>query len=101
MYYTKEQLVEIMTDWLPVLRASVNMTQIDLCDAIGISRQTYSAIECRKKDMSWTVFLSLFLFFIVNSRSRTLVRKKENYVESVFYYLGAGLDDVQNSDKIV
>lgn len=46
--------------------------------------------------MSWTVFLALFMYFIANSRSRTLVRKKENYVASVFHYLGAGVEDVQN-----
>lgn len=76
MYYTKEQIIEIMRDWLPVLRSSVNVTQADLCAAIGISRQTYSAIEIGKKEMSWTVFLALFMYFIANSRSRTLVRKK-------------------------
>lgn len=96
MYYTKEQIVQIMKEWLPVLRSSVNTTQADLCSAIGISRQTYSAIESGKKEMTWTVFLGLFLYFIANSRSRTLIRKKENYVASVFYYLGAGIDDVQN-----
>lgn len=96
MYYTKEQIVQIMKEWLPVLRCSVNTTQADLCSAIGISRQTYSAIESGKKEMTWTVFLGLFLYFIANSRSRTLIRKKENYVASVFYYLGAGIDDVQN-----
>lgn len=96
MYYTKEQIIEIMRDWLPVLRSSVNVIQADLCAAIGISRQTYSAIEIGKKEMSWTVFLALFMYFIANSRSRTLVRKKENYVASVFHYLGAGVEDVQN-----
>lgn len=77
MYYTKEQIIEIMRDWLPVLRSSVNVTQADLCAAIGISRQTYSAIEIGKREMSWTVFLALFMYFIANSRSRTLVRKKK------------------------
>lgn len=50
MYYTKEQIIEIMRDWLPVLRSSVNVTQADLCAAIGISRQTYSAIEIGKRE---------------------------------------------------
>lgn len=41
-------------------------------------------------------FSGIVQYFIANSRSRTLVRKKENYVASVFHYLGAGVEDVQN-----
>ena len=96
MYYTKKQVTEIMQEWLPVLRSSINVTQAELGAAIGISRQTCSAIEIGKKEVSWTVFLSMFLFFIANPRSRTLIRKKENYIVSVFYHLGASIDDVRN-----
>ena len=57
----REELINVLTDELPVLRAKIGISQSELSNIIGVSRQTYSAIETKKRDMSWNVFLSLIL----------------------------------------
>ena len=65
----KTELIEILTEELPVLRAKLAIMQEDLCRIVGISRQTYSSIETKKKKMSWNVFLSLIMFFTNNDKT--------------------------------
>ena len=55
----RNKLIEILTDELPVLRAKLGISQDDISNIVGISRQTYSAIETKKRKMSWNTFLSL------------------------------------------
>lgn len=62
----KANLVKILTNNLPVLRAKLQISQAELSNIIGISRQTYSSIETLKKKMSWSTFLTLVLFFGCN-----------------------------------
>ena len=47
----RNKLIEILTDELPVLRAKIGVSQDDISNIIGISRQTYSAIETKKRKM--------------------------------------------------
>lgn len=65
-------LLEIMTDNLPALRAMIGLSQDDISNIIGISRQTYCAIETHKRKMSWKTFMSL-LFFWYNEKTKMLV----------------------------
>ncbi|MBQ9986618.1 MAG: helix-turn-helix domain-containing protein [Oscillospiraceae bacterium] len=44
---------------LPVLRKMNNLTQQDLGDIIGVSRQTIVNIESGKSAMKWSVFLAI------------------------------------------
>lgn len=65
----KAELIEILTEELPALRAKLAITQEELCVIVGISRQTYSSIETKKKKMSWNIFLSLIMFFTNNDKT--------------------------------
>lgn len=69
----KEKLITILTEELPVLRAKIGLSQDDLSDIIGISRQTYSSIETKKRRMSWNVFLSLILMFDNNEKTKSML----------------------------
>lgn len=69
----KDQLIGILTEELPVLRAKVGLSQDDLSNIIGISRQTYSSIETKKRKMSWNVYLSLILVFDNNEKTREML----------------------------
>ena len=64
------ELINTMVTELPVLRARIGASQADISEKIGISRQTYNAIENGKKKLNWTVFLALFAVF--SSDERTL-----------------------------
>ena len=69
----RAELMEVLTDELPVLRAKIGISQKELSNIIGVSRQTYSAIESKKRSMSWNVFLSLILFFEHNEKTREML----------------------------
>ncbi|MBR3534363.1 MAG: helix-turn-helix domain-containing protein, partial [Oscillospiraceae bacterium] len=63
---TKELLVDRMTENLVVLRAKLGITQAELADIAGMSRQTILAIEKKQRTMTWNTFLSLLFIFSVN-----------------------------------
>lgn len=44
------ELINTMVTELPVLRARIGASQADISEKIGISRQTYNAIENGKKN---------------------------------------------------
>ena len=66
------ELINTMIIELPVLRAR-----------IGVSRQTYNAIENGKKKMSWTVFLALFAVFSSDERTLKMLDSIDIFKEGV------------------
>lgn len=44
------KLIKVLTEELPVLRAKIGISQGELSNIIGVSRQTYSAIETKKQN---------------------------------------------------
>lgn len=83
----KSDLVEELKSMLPILRASIAISQGELAEYIGVSRQTYCALEQGKRDISWNTFLSLFLFFTTNDKTKVLLNTSEGFVESVYSVL--------------
>lgn len=41
--------IDLLVEELPTLRAKIGLSQSEVCEIIGVSRQTYSAIETKKK----------------------------------------------------
>lgn len=70
----KGELITTLTPELVVLRAKAGVSQEELSDLIGVSRQTYSAIERGAKQMSWSTFLSLVLFYDCNQKTHEVLR---------------------------
>ena len=71
---TKLELIAELTGCLPALRRSLDISQEDIAWIVGISRQTYCALEQGKRPMSWNTFLSLLLFFLSNDASCELLK---------------------------
>ena len=46
-----------------------------IANAIGISRQTYNAIESGKKEMNWTIYCSLLLYFDYHPNAHTIIHQ--------------------------
>ena len=65
----KEELMSMLRNELPVLRARLGISQAKLAEMIGISRQTYNVIENGKREMTWPIFLSLVAFFQNNEQT--------------------------------
>ena len=72
----EEQLkfIAALTEELAPLRAKLGISQGEIAYLVGISRQTYSLIECKKKTMSWSVYLALVLFFDYNAATHQMIR---------------------------
>jgi len=60
---SKKRLISSLTYDLPVLRARLGISQAELAERIGVSRQTYNNIETGKKEMTWTTCLALVAVF--------------------------------------
>lgn len=80
---TKKEVIEIMTETLPILRAAIGISQADISEYIGVSRQTYCAMEQSKREMSWSNFLSLFLFFYANEKTKALMNSRKEFLRKV------------------
>ena len=59
----KNYYIQAMTKELTPLCVRAGITQGELANLLGISRQTYSAIETGRAEMSWSTYLSLVWFF--------------------------------------
>ena len=79
----REQMIQLLRNELPVLRAKARMSQEELAEKIGVSRQTYSSIETGKREMSWTTFLALIAYFQNNESTRTMINGIDGLSEGV------------------
>lgn len=70
----KVSMMDRLVDELPVLRAKLEISQDELASMLGISRQTYSTIETRKSNLSWSMFLALILIFENNTQTRRILQ---------------------------
>lgn len=71
----KDQLIQRLTKELPALRGAAKASQDEIANAIGVSRQTYNAIEMLKRKMTWNTYMSLILFFDYNPRTHYTIRQ--------------------------
>ena len=69
----RNAIIQLLRNELPVLRAKARISQEAVAAGIGISRQTYSAIETGKREMSWTTFLALVAYFQNNDSTRHMI----------------------------
>lgn len=71
--FDKKNAMEKLAIELPTLRAKLKASQAELAELIGVSRQTYSMIENRKKEMGWSIYMALILVFSSNPRTSSLL----------------------------
>lgn len=83
----KEKYIQRLTDALAMLRAKTHITQEDLANLIGISRQTYSLLESKKKTMSWSTYLSLLFVYDSMPETSSIIHKLEIYPEKLMEQL--------------
>lgn len=82
-------LISNLATELSTLRAKAKITQEELAGAIGISRQTYSQIECGKTRMSWSTYLSLLFFYSSKEGTAKLIEALNIYPNE---YLGREIE---------
>lgn len=81
--YLRDTIIELLRNELPVLRAKARVSQGEIAEKIGISRQTYSSIETRKREMSWTTFLALIAYFQNNENTKKMINEINGLSEGI------------------
>ena len=79
----RDELIMTLTAELPVMRARLGMSQEVMASAIGVSRQTYSAIETRTKKMSWTMFMALIAVLDMNEATSVMLDQIPDYIQTI------------------
>ncbi len=59
----KEVSILLLQANLPSLRARIGISQEEMANIIGVTRQTYYAIESGKRRMMWSAYMALLFFF--------------------------------------
>lgn len=83
----RDKLINNLVENLPVLRAKLNITQEELAEKIGLTRQTLTLVESRKREMSWNMFLSLMMIFYNNKATRPMLDIFEIYTDGLEHLL--------------
>lgn len=58
---------------LRILRASMGLSQTEIADAIGVTRQCYYMYESQTKELTWSKCLTLLYFYEIWEESRDLL----------------------------
>lgn len=68
-----DSCTDCLTGEFPVLRKMAGLTQKDMGEILGVSRQTITNIESGTSKMKWSIFLaSMFIFSLNHSTSEYL-----------------------------
>ena len=84
---SKKELMKTLTNELRVLRAKAGVTQQELADRLGVSRQTYGLIENKTQDMSWSQFLALTFLFKNNEDTAKILEWTGVYTPELEEYM--------------
>lgn len=69
----KEHYADAMAENLTVLRTKLGLSQTELGQLIGVSRQTISAYENKSRTLPWGNFTSLLFLFSENESTKMLL----------------------------
>jgi len=88
----KDEFIATLTPNLPALRTQAEISQEELANLLGISRQTYSAIELKVRKMAWRTYLSLVLFFDYNQKTHKMLRMLSLFSTELITRFNDGVD---------
>ena len=90
----KGNFISTLSPNLTVLRTKAGISQEELANLIGVSRQTYSAIERKNRIMAWSTYLSLILFYDHNQNTHEMIRQLSIFPEKLIIRFNGGTDYV-------
>lgn len=79
----KQELMTILADNLPVFRAKLSITQTDLASIIGLTKNTLTQIENKKREMTWVTFVALLFLFYNIKKTKPLIDTFNLYPEEL------------------
>ena len=75
----RKMSISILQENLASLRAKIGITQEEIANIIGVTRQTYYSIETKKREMTWATYLSLVFFFDAIFDTEEMIRELSIY----------------------
>ena len=69
----RQHYTQLMAQNLPTLRARLGLSQTELANILGITRQTLSAVESGARELTWGSFISLLYVFTQNEETIPLL----------------------------
>lgn len=83
----QQRMISILSQALPYLRKEMGVSQTELANKVGVSRQMISLIERQLQPMTWTLFLAVVFFFKCNNDfdkgKKKIAKKYPNVVEQI------------------
>lgn len=79
----KEAFMAALVPQLSILRTKAEISQEDLANLIGVSRQTYGSVERQAQKLTWNTYLSLILFYDYNEKTHDILRAIGAFPEEV------------------
>lgn len=80
----RDRMIAQLVKELPVLRIKLGVSQEEMGEMLGITRQTYSAIETGRRIMSWSQYLSLIFIFEHNEETYEAIKQMGLHPEVKF-----------------
>lgn len=71
--------IKNLVDNLELLRAKASLSQGELAEAVGLSRQTYSCIITGRRKLCWTNYLAFIFYFSQNKKTAMLLKNLNCY----------------------
>ena len=88
----KDGFIATLTPHLAILRTQAEISQEELANLIGVSRQTYSAIERKTRRMSWDTYLSLTFFYDHNRKTHKMLLQLSIFPQELIIRFNDGVD---------
>lgn len=71
----RREHIKKMVSMLKQLRFKLGITQREVAEIVGMTRNNYSAIENGRKELTWKYFLALLFFYSYNPYTRETVKE--------------------------
>ena len=82
----KEEYIGKLLPQLSILRAQAGLSQDEISNLVGISRQTYCLNESCTRSMSWNTYLSVIMFFDYNMKTHDMLHRSGVFPDELFYF---------------
>lgn len=93
----QNEYISNLTKMLSDLRDLMGINQSDIAKMIGVSRQTYSAIETGRRKMSWATYLSLVLLFMCDKATSVSFQNSNAFPDKIIEQINLDFLDSNSS----